>query len=71
MKKWAYMLVLLLLAIIPVAGKSTQTCRTECSRRYNRCLQQAGRSVPRQEACKKDYNSCVYRCDNPPSMPGE
>ena len=71
MKKQVYMLVFLLLTIIPVAGKKIepQTCRTECSRRYNRCLQQARGSEPRKKECARFYNTCVAKCDDQTSLP--
>lgn len=69
MRRWVYMLLLLLLVIVPVTGQKTESwrynCRQECARKNNLCLQESQGDGPKKEVCEKTYRSCLYYCAHP------
>jgi hypothetical protein len=72
MKRYFFLLVLLLLAIIPAPGQKTNneswrnTCKTACTQKYNTCLQEAQGDGPKKEQCYRNYKGCLNWCANPP-----
>lgn len=69
MKRYLYMLVLLLV-FIPAAGQKNQSwrynCQSECARKNNECLKEANGDGPKKAVCEKNYRACRYWCENPP-----
>jgi hypothetical protein len=70
MKRYLFMLGLLLLAIVPATGQKNQSwryaCKTACAQKYNTCLQEAQGDGPKKEQCYRNYKGCLNWCANPP-----
>lgn len=69
MKRYLYMLVLLLM-FISAAGQKNESwrysCREACGQKYNACLREANGDGPKKEACYRNYRGCLNWCANPP-----
>jgi hypothetical protein len=70
MKRYFYMLVLLLLVIIPAPGQKNESwrfnCKAACVEKYNACLQESQGDGPKKQVCYRNYKGCLNWCANPP-----